>query len=201
MSDQDLYLPASALLRSLQVWAGGHGWYSWREPAAPFPAAGSCGSAAHSPPGVDKVLPPGVWLQAFIFLQAQLFVRPAFELLGRGDGTHQLDQGGRLGPRTCMGMMPYPVPTTYSEDMCEGLELELGALLTRAAGLRQGMAESLLEIRIGPAERVGCSRREAEEASPGPSWRGSHGGERLQAGWAAPAGARHMLGCEMGWST
>lgn len=61
-----------------------------------------------------------------------------------------------------------PVSTTYSEDMSEeavcGLELELGALRTRAAGLRQGMAESLLEIRIGPAECVGCSRREAEEA-------------------------------------
>ena len=45
-------------------------------------------------------------MRCISFLQAQLFVRPVFELLGRGDGTHQSDPGGGLGPRRCLGTMP-----------------------------------------------------------------------------------------------
>ena len=46
---QGPYLPASTVLHALQAQAGGHGWYSERELAASFPAAGSRDSAAHSP--------------------------------------------------------------------------------------------------------------------------------------------------------
>lgn len=56
-------------------------------------------------------------MRCISFLRAQLFVPPEFDLLYRGDGTHQSDQGGRLGPRICMGMMP--LSTTYSEDVSE----------------------------------------------------------------------------------
>lgn len=110
VSYQDLSIPAPSVLHALQAWASGHGWYSWRELAASFPAAGSVTLQLVLPEygqgAASECLASSLSLMSCVsFLQAQLFIQPVFKLLGRDGGTHKSDPGGGLDPRTCLETM------------------------------------------------------------------------------------------------